>query len=575
MDLRKLQSEIETKRSVEVFEILRADTNLFTGWSKFDIQKLCENIKILSFGRNSTIMQKNELVEYFAIILSGKLLIKKEDKVIGHLGAGDVLGYMAYLDFPGTKMNPFDITGDVEGYVAILRFDEFKLLSKKEPQLCYRITEMLGKKALNTVSLQYLGEEMYSPFTIKGTAAATNSKRVKDAMDTCPELAPFFEKFDQRDRKNLTKSFEYIEFDHEQRIVYEGRKSDYLLFLIKGELISFKENKPTVFYKPGAIIGKKEFTFELMWQENILGRVKGVILKLERMAFEEMIANSPTTAMNFIKTLVWYECKDLKTRYQDRSKFSQLQAQNIANPLDDFLEYEITKHMDFVNGSTQVKTLSNTKPFIKDFLSKKETLPLFMHNIHQSLQQPVQEEQLDKTKKSTANVQGCSFLREKLEKQLEEQRNKKGMKVKPVKVEKTIVDPRRHDDKQLDEDYEDLKNNYILLERENQELMAKLSEFMEETKGLKAEIRGLKELNMTASTKINKTLIHKELISKDLINLDPSSILTKNYNSAFSTFGDVLKEQHFMTAKAKRIAKYAYRWLAAVRTRKKLALQQL
>jgi len=51
--------------------------------------------------RNATIMHKNEAVEYFAIVLGGKLLIKQGDKVIGHLGPGDVLGYMSYMEFPG------------------------------------------------------------------------------------------------------------------------------------------------------------------------------------------------------------------------------------------------------------------------------------------------------------------------------------------------------------------------------------------------------------------------------------------------------------------------------------------
>jgi len=101
MDLRKLQSDVDPKSSLEVLEILRADTNLFHGWAKADVQKLSENIKILSFGRNATIIHKNEAVEYFAIVVGGKLLIKQGDKVIGHLGPGDVLGYMSYMEFPG------------------------------------------------------------------------------------------------------------------------------------------------------------------------------------------------------------------------------------------------------------------------------------------------------------------------------------------------------------------------------------------------------------------------------------------------------------------------------------------
>jgi len=79
----------------------------------------------------------------------------------------------------------------------------------------YKLTETLAKKALNAVSLQYTGEIMYAPWKLKTSAAATNTKRVKDAMDTCPELAQFFQKLDPRDLKNVTKIVEFIEFERE------------------------------------------------------------------------------------------------------------------------------------------------------------------------------------------------------------------------------------------------------------------------------------------------------------------------------------------------------------------------
>ena len=56
---------------------------------------------------------------------------------------------------------------------------------------------------------------MYAPWKLKGSGAATNTKRVKDAMDTCPELAAFFQKLDPRDLKNITKIIEFIEFERE------------------------------------------------------------------------------------------------------------------------------------------------------------------------------------------------------------------------------------------------------------------------------------------------------------------------------------------------------------------------
>jgi len=570
MDLRKLQSDVDPKRSYEVFEILRNDTTLFNSWTKFDIQKLCENIKIISFGRNATIVQKNEPMEYFGIVVGGKLLIKQDSRVIGHLGAGDVLGYMAYMDFNGAKVSPFDIVADLEGYLAVFRFDEFKMLSKKEPQLSYKITEMLGKKALNTVSLQYTGEDVYSPYKLKGPGSAINTKRVRDAIETCPEFAEFFERFDVRDRKNLTKYFEFIEFDKEQRIVYDGKKTDDLILLVKGELISFRLDKPVVYYKPGAVIGNKEFLFELTWQENILGKVKGVLLKLGRQTYQEMIQGSNATANNLYKALIWYQSKEIKTRYQDRSMFEKVQGKNVKNPLNDFVEFEVTKHMDFLNE--QEKKIPNSRPMMKEFLLRKECLPLYIHDIHQTLFANEQAANADeKRKKQASNAMGCVFLRERLENQIAEQKSKKG-KGRLAPKGKPGPDGKKSDDKAPDDDYEDLKNNYLLLENENEELRAKISELLEETKGYRQDIQSMKEVNTTASTKINKTLIHRELISKDFRNQDPSTFLTRNYNSSFSTFGDVLKEQYTVSNKAKRVAKYAYRWLAIVRTKKKQQL---
>jgi len=177
----------------------------------------------------------------------------------------------------------------------------------------------------------------------------------------------------------------------------------------------------------------------------------------------------------------------------------------------------------------------------------------------------------DKKTKQAESSQGCSFLREKLEKQIEERRNKKAkdrLAPRPAKAPEV----KRHDEKAADEDYEDLKNNYVLLERENEELRAKLNEIFDDNRDLKNELKKLRELSVTASTKINKSMLHKELASKDLINNDPATILTKNYNTTFSTFGDVLKEQLMAAARTKRVAKYAYKWLAIVRTQRKLRM---
>ncbi len=91
-----------------------------------------------------------------------------------------------------------------------------------------------------------------------------------------------------------------------------------------------------------------------------------------------MIATSTASANSFLKNLTWYESKDIKTRYQDRSLFEKIKDQNITNPLNEFLEYEVSKHIDFIEQQ-KVKALNN-KPVIKEFMTQKELLPLYMHS---------------------------------------------------------------------------------------------------------------------------------------------------------------------------------------------------
>jgi len=251
--------------------------------------------------------------------------------------------------------------------------------------------------------------------------------------------------------------------------------------------------------------------------------------------------------------------------------FEKVKGQNIASSLNEFVEYEITKHLDFINQQ-QLK-MSNNKPLIKEFLHKKEVLPLYMHSIHQSMLVPVNAETDGKKSKVPETIAGCIFLREKMEKQIADRRNKKGkdrmIAARPAKMPET----KKLGDGPGDEDYEDLKNNFVLLERENEELRAKLNEIFDDNRTLKNHIKELKELSVTSNTQISKGLLHKELMTKDLINNDPSSILTRNYNTAFSTFGDVLKEQHMVAMRTKRVAKYAYRWLSIVRTKRKMMMR--
>jgi hypothetical protein len=73
----------------------------------------------------------------------------------------------------------------------------------------------MAKKTYNMVNQQYLGEEFYVPFQIKGSQVTNNPKKIKDTMDTCPELNDFFNRFEMKDKKNFMKYIELVEFEPE------------------------------------------------------------------------------------------------------------------------------------------------------------------------------------------------------------------------------------------------------------------------------------------------------------------------------------------------------------------------
>ena len=87
-----------------------------------------------------------------------------------------------------------------------------------------------------------------------------------------------------------------------------------------------------------------------------------------------------TTANNLYKALIWNQSKEIKDRYQDKSIFQKVQGKNVTDPLNDFVEFEVTKHLDFINE--QQKKLTNSKPLMKEYLLKKECLPLYIHGIN-------------------------------------------------------------------------------------------------------------------------------------------------------------------------------------------------
>lgn len=85
-------------------------------------------------------MKKNDGVDYFGIIISGRALVSSEGTVFGYLETGDMIGYLNFSKLEGTNNSYFDISGEKEGYIAAIRIEDYKTMSKKSPMIAYKLS---------------------------------------------------------------------------------------------------------------------------------------------------------------------------------------------------------------------------------------------------------------------------------------------------------------------------------------------------------------------------------------------------------------------------------------------------
>jgi CRP-like cAMP-binding protein len=621
--MNKLASELDAKRCFDAFKILREDTNLFTTWSEKDLTKLSEYAKVFSFHKNDTIIDKGESVDYLGIILNGNLLTFKGDvggntvvnellsplrsptktinseapvtdrpseKPIAILTAGDLVGYMGVMGLPGTRMHQFTIKARDDGFIAIVRLDDFKAIDKNDPHLGYKILELAGRRAYNLVSLQYYGEEAYAPIKLHGAF-----RKVKESIESCRELDPFFNLLEGRDRKNLLMKLQYVELhgNREQQITKLGDTCNSIIFITRGEFNSFKNNKPYLCYTPGTILGKKEFLFKLGWEESIVG-TKGTIVKLERDYFEDLQVANPKSANAFLRALISALCIETREKFEDKKlKHDFLKnyypdmmnepQSGIKKPVDStsanvdsmFIELDTTKRtavQDEKDTNNLLSTLGGSTTF-KDFMNKKTAQPLILHDIFKGLVETKAKQLASTTKKLAVPDNGTEsiFLANKLRRQMEANQGKR-KKVTKTPSNAAALKSARTEDHGMDYDFESLKNDYEILENKKVELEDIVQRLKAENSRLQGDMRKMHDLNDVAGVKINKSMLHKELLSKDLLNQDNAiGLLNKNYSKKFASFGDVLHDQYTISKKAQKVAKYAYRWLNTVRERRRLA----
>jgi len=90
-----------------------------------------------------------------------------------------------------------------------------------------------------------------------------------------------------------------------------------LIFLLKGELLEFKEETDSVVsHRPGDIIGLKEFYLECSWSGNIVAKGEGSYLVLKTEHLEDIALENGLSAMNLYGLFASMECEKVKREYE-------------------------------------------------------------------------------------------------------------------------------------------------------------------------------------------------------------------------------------------------------------------
>lgn len=197
-----------------------------------------------------------------------------------------MIGYMFFSKLNGTKFHQFDVMGEKDGVIATIRVDDMKTFSKKEPFIALKFMEILVMKSYKTIYYQYRKEYPVNELLL--VPSILPSKRISDMFDSIPQFDIFIKELEKRDKKFFLNTVSLYEFEESQVVIKGGSRANFVLFVIKGELIQFNDSVTPTVYKQGSIIGRREFFNQLTWSSNILGRISGMFVILTREMLQDI-----------------------------------------------------------------------------------------------------------------------------------------------------------------------------------------------------------------------------------------------------------------------------------------------
>ncbi len=133
--------------SDETVELLQ-DVPLFTNFSKKQLKSVVKTAKEKVFETGDTIVREGDMSNVgFYLILAGQVEVKRDEKSLTKLGAGQFFGEMAVLD---EKPRSADVVALTDTKCLLLTNWDFKALIKTYPDMATNIISELANRLRQT-----------------------------------------------------------------------------------------------------------------------------------------------------------------------------------------------------------------------------------------------------------------------------------------------------------------------------------------------------------------------------------------------------------------------------------------
>jgi len=606
-------NELDPVYKRRLFQLLRSDTILFKGWAKDEINALADLAVVLKMFPNDRLVRRGEKVEWLGIILSGEALVTVEFLSLGRLSVGDMIGYMGSLKLEGNETHKFDVVTTVEGYLAVIFADDIGNLSRKVPRMATKFYEALVYKTLNVISFQYFGNTFYSP--TRFTTEEFTLKRISDMLSRVPEYnLKVLSALDRMEQKVFLSACKFVRFTPNMLIYSPNALESSVIFLTNGDLAEFRPNE-TYLYRTGDILGLSNFINSgalTAWRYEVRAVGFGGLVLFNREYFNDIAIASPTYAIKIYTLIAKLLCEQISKSKTipfnlpvSERRRSVLSLDTMSLTKSNFIELDTTKLRERRENLSSIQSLSqksippsivegkSSLPSIRedpeeskrdvffDYNLSEEFPPLYVFSrFRDYLVEPMQP--VDRPE-----MLGSLLIAEKMEKQrLEAEEAKKhkrtGTKRTVGRGSSRSVSPRRGKNTGRDMKAEmartegiviDLKEEYIEMEAENKamnlqvrQLLKEKEQLLKQTAVLNQQLTKEKLERERLQVMLHKYAMHREL-DKSQSSKDSRRMMSQQVNLSFN---DVLNEQMKNYSKFFVVAKFAFRWLDTVRSRKAL-----